>query len=153
MPALPAPTLAQANPLVGSSIQLIESLQDPTGAYPASPTFSAYQGYCWLRDGSFIADAMSAAGRFASAEAFFGWCAERRRGTVAATGAAESSLWAARLPDRPVLLFGSEGDGLPAELVERCESAVCIPMVGSVESLNLASAAAVLLYELVRRSV
>ena len=76
MPALPAPTLAQANPLVGSSIQLIESLQDPTGAYPASPTFSAYQGYCWLRDGSFIADAMSAAGRFASAEAFFGWCAE-----------------------------------------------------------------------------
>lgn len=54
---------------------LILSLQDAGGAYPASPTFSAYRGYSWLRDGSFIADAMSAAGEVASASAFFDWCA------------------------------------------------------------------------------
>lgn len=40
----------------------------------ASPTFAPY-GYSWLRDGSFIADAMSRAGEIESAEAFFDWVA------------------------------------------------------------------------------
>ncbi|MET4783583.1 glycoside hydrolase family 15 protein [Glaciihabitans sp. UYNi722] len=57
------------------SVELILRLQDGTGAYPASPTFSAYRGYCWFRDGAFIADAMSAAGARDSAERFFDWCA------------------------------------------------------------------------------
>ena len=61
--------------LAESSIALIERLQDASGAYPASPTFSAYRGYCWFRDGAFIADGMSAAGRVESANAFFDWCA------------------------------------------------------------------------------
>jgi GH15 family glucan-1,4-alpha-glucosidase len=61
--------------LAASSVALIEALQDPSGAYPASPTFSAYRGYSWFRDGAFIADAMSAAGRVESASAFFDWCA------------------------------------------------------------------------------
>ncbi|WP_394769260.1 glycoside hydrolase family 15 protein [Lacisediminihabitans sp.] len=60
--------------LAESSVELILGLQDATGAYPASPTFSAYRGYCWFRDGAFIADAMSAAGASESAERFFDWC-------------------------------------------------------------------------------
>ncbi len=60
--------------LAESSITLIERLQDPSGAYPASPTFSAYRGYSWFRDGAFIADAMSVAGKVESASAFFDWC-------------------------------------------------------------------------------
>lgn len=55
-------------------VQLIERLQDADGAYPASPSFSAYAGYSWFRDGAFIADAMSAAGSADSAERFFSWC-------------------------------------------------------------------------------
>ena len=58
------------------SVEVITSLQAGNGAYPASPTFSAYQGYCWFRDGSFIADGMSAAGAADSATAFHDWCAE-----------------------------------------------------------------------------
>lgn len=54
---------------------LILTLQDASGAYPASPTFSAYRGYSWLRDGAFIADGMSAVGEVDSASAFFDWCA------------------------------------------------------------------------------
>jgi GH15 family glucan-1,4-alpha-glucosidase len=53
---------------------LILSLQDAGGAYPASPTFSVYRGYAWLRDGAFIADGMSAAGEVESASRFFDWC-------------------------------------------------------------------------------
>lgn len=68
--------------LAARSVTLIESLQHPSGAYPASPTFSAYQGYSWFRDGAFIADGMSAAGALDSASRFFDWCdrmlAERR---------------------------------------------------------------------------
>lgn len=55
-------------------MRVILENQAPTGAYVASPNFSVYR-YSWLRDGAFIADAMSRAGQAASAEAFFGWCA------------------------------------------------------------------------------
>jgi GH15 family glucan-1,4-alpha-glucosidase len=60
--------------LAESSVALIEAHQHPSGAYPACPTYPVYR-YSWLRDGAFIADAMSRARRSDSAEAFFGWCA------------------------------------------------------------------------------
>ena len=56
--------------LVRRSVEVILAGQAPSGAYVAAPTFAPY-GFCWLRDGSFVADAMSRAGERASAEAFF----------------------------------------------------------------------------------
>ena len=61
--------------LLTHSRDVITSLQEPNGAYPASPDFSAYRGYCWFRDGAFIADGVSTAGAVESATAFFDWCA------------------------------------------------------------------------------
>jgi GH15 family glucan-1,4-alpha-glucosidase len=58
-----------------TSIEVIRAAQAPSGAYPASPTFSQYRDYCWFRDGAFIAEAMSRAGEGESAERFFDWCA------------------------------------------------------------------------------
>lgn len=46
-----------------------------------------------------------------------------------------------------VLLMGSERQGLPAELEEVARTIVRIPMTGCVDSLNLAVATAVVLYE------
>lgn len=72
--------------LATHSLRLIIGLQTPEGAYPASPTFPAYVGYCWLRDGAFIADAVSACGEQESASRFFDWCADvvmRRSATIA----------------------------------------------------------------------
>lgn len=60
--------------LAAHSIALITALQTPEGAYPASPAFSAYVGYSWLRDGAFIAEAASVAGARISASRFFDWC-------------------------------------------------------------------------------
>ncbi len=60
--------------LTTRSVEVILDGQSPTGAYVASPAFPPY-GYSWLRDGSFIADAMSRVGEVESAEAFFGWAA------------------------------------------------------------------------------
>ena len=60
--------------LAQASFELILELQDASGAYPASPTFSAYAGYSWFRDGAFIADAVSSYGGVDSASRFFDWC-------------------------------------------------------------------------------
>lgn len=55
-----------------ASIDTIRAGQSPSGGYVACPTFAAYR-FSWLRDGSFVADAMSRVGEVASAEAFFDW--------------------------------------------------------------------------------
>ncbi|NUR87999.1 MAG: glycoside hydrolase family 15, partial [Nonomuraea sp.] len=61
--------------LVSHSLDVIKRFQSSSGAYPASPTFSAYRGYSWLRDGAFIAEGVSRHGDRGGAEAFYQWCA------------------------------------------------------------------------------
>ena len=52
---------------------------------------------------------------------------------------------------RPVtLLLGNEGWGLPADLVAACDECVIVPMAGSVDSLNVGAAGAILMWELFR---
>lgn len=68
----PSLTTADLDQAIAKSVQIILQYQDKTGAYPASPNFSPYN-YCWLRDGSFIANAMSRVGEIRSAEKFFNW--------------------------------------------------------------------------------
>lgn len=84
-------------------------------------------------------------------EELFVWAGSCDRAVVAVTGRGSTSLWHTPLDPRSVLLFGSEGDGLPDELAGRCAAAVAIPMSGTAESLNLATAASVTLFELARR--
>jgi GH15 family glucan-1,4-alpha-glucosidase len=60
--------------LAKRSVEVILAGQSPAGGYVACPSFEHYR-YCWLRDGSFVADAMREAGQVASADRFFDWCA------------------------------------------------------------------------------
>lgn len=53
-------------------------------------------------------------------------------------------------PDRVALFMGSEGDGLTDEALDAADRIVTIPMSGGVDSLNVASAAAVALWALGR---
>ena len=67
--------------------------------------------------------------------------------TCGLSGEAETELHDAPF-DRPTaLIIGSEGNGLRRLTIERCDSIVRIPMTQQVESLNLASAASIALYE------
>jgi RNA methyltransferase, TrmH family len=93
----------------------------------------------------------------ATAAEFLAWAAASGVRVVAATARASDSLWAADLAPPVALLLGSEGDGLPGEVLERAGPAggglhVRIPMTGTAESLNLAVAAGILLYEVRRRT-
>jgi RNA methyltransferase, TrmH family len=51
---------------------------------------------------------------------------------------------------RVALVVGNEGAGLTDEVRARCDRLVAVPMAGPAESLNVAMAAGILLYELTR---
>jgi RNA methyltransferase, TrmH family len=88
----------------------------------------------------------------ASASAFLDWAADRGLAVVAATGQADLSYWDADLRPPLALLLGSEGRGLPEDVLAAAGRRIRIPMTGTAESLNLAVAAGVLLYEVRRRT-
>lgn len=54
--------------------------------------------------------------------------------------------FAAERPERVALVMGSEGDGLSHTAMEGADTIVTIPMSGGVDSLNVASAAAVAIW-------
>jgi tRNA G18 (ribose-2'-O)-methylase SpoU len=49
------------------------------------------------------------------------------------------------------LVFGSEGNGMSPQVLSACDMPVAIPMQRGVDSLNVASASAVFLYEVIRQ--
>lgn len=56
------------------------------------------------------------------------------------------------LPPRVTFVLGAERAGLPDDVVAACELRATIPQPGEAESLNVAMAGAIALYELARRS-
>jgi TrmH family RNA methyltransferase len=53
--------------------------------------------------------------------------------------------------DPTVVMFGNEARGLPAELLQAADATVRVPIRGRAESLNLAAAATVMLFEAARQ--
>jgi TrmH family RNA methyltransferase len=79
--------------------------------------------------------------------AFMWWAHEQHCSVVGAAGAASVDYQAHRYAAPFALLMGSEQHGLTAEQQAACDSVVRIPMVGGSDSLNLAVATSVILYE------
>jgi 23S rRNA (guanosine2251-2'-O)-methyltransferase len=69
----------------------------------------------------------------------------------AAAADGEQSLWQADLTGGLALVFGAEGKGVRPLVRRACDATISIPLAGSVESLNVSVAAALLLYEARRR--
>lgn len=70
---------------------------------------------------------------------------------LAAAADGASPVYSADLTGRIAFLFGNEGAGLSEDLRRAAHRTIAIPMPGSVESLNIAAAAAVCLFERVRQ--
>jgi RNA methyltransferase, TrmH family len=90
-----------------------------------------------------------------SAGEFLAWCQQSGVAVAVTSGAGSDSepgtFWEARLPAPLAILLGSEGSGLPDDLLAAGDLRLRIPMTGTAESLNLAVAAGILLYETWRR--
>lgn len=76
---------------------------------------------------------------------------ERSIWSIAAADDAQQSLYESRWPESAVFVLGAEGAGLRRLTREKCDIAVRVPMLGAVESLNVAVACGVCLYEARRR--
>jgi RNA methyltransferase, TrmH family len=81
----------------------------------------------------------------------FEWSRKQHLRVVTTSDGASQTLWEANLRAPLLVVLGNEGEGLPPEILKQGQ-AVQIPMAGAVDSLNLAVAVAVLLYESVRQS-
>ncbi len=71
----------------------------------------------------------------------------RRITVVAAVPRGGTPIYALDMTRPLVVLMGGEGPGLPPDALAVADEFVTIPMTGAIESLNVAAAAAVLLYE------
>jgi 23S rRNA (guanosine2251-2'-O)-methyltransferase len=70
---------------------------------------------------------------------------------VGTSGEASQSLYETDLTGNLALVLGAEGKGMRRLTAEACDSLVSLPMLGTVESLNVSVAAGVCLFEALRQ--
>ena len=70
---------------------------------------------------------------------------------VGTDATAARGLYELELTGPLAIVLGGEGEGLRRLTRERCDELAALPMLGSVESLNVSVAAGVCLYEAVRQ--
>jgi len=76
---------------------------------------------------------------------------ERGIQIVAASEKADKTLYQANLKKPTAIVMGSEDTGISREILKMCDTTLSIPLSGTIESLNVAAAAAVMLFEAVRQ--
>jgi len=85
--------------------------------------------------------------RVADAEAALELARSRGLRSAAAVRDGGTPMDAADLRGPLAIVLGGEGAGLSSQIIDRCDLSVSIPMAPQVESLNVATAAALLVYE------
>ncbi|HET6444579.1 MAG TPA: RNA methyltransferase [candidate division Zixibacteria bacterium] len=86
-----------------------------------------------------------------SAQNLLSWTKERGITTVMTSARATQSFWDVDYMRPIMIMMGNEREGLPAELMTQGDYSVSMPMGGSASSLNLAVAAGLIMYEILRR--
>ena len=76
---------------------------------------------------------------------------EREIWVIGTDADAKEDLYTAQWPAATAWVLGAEGDGMRRLTRETCDQLVTIPMLGSVQSLNVSVASGVCLYEARRR--
>lgn len=84
---------------------------------------------------------------FITPEDFFGNLHPDYHLVAIETSEDSENLFETRLPEKVIFLLGNERNGLPAEILEKCDQKVHIPMTGKCKSMNVSHALAVALFE------
>ncbi len=72
---------------------------------------------------------------------------------VAASEKSRKLLYDADFRKPTVLVMGAEDTGISPAVLKLCDEQLAIPMIGHIESLNVSTAAAVMLFEVVRQRI
>ena len=72
---------------------------------------------------------------------------------VAATEKSRKLLYDADFKRPTVIVMGAEDKGISKEVLKLCDEQLAIPLIGHTESLNVAAAAAIMLFEVVRQRI
>jgi 23S rRNA (guanosine2251-2'-O)-methyltransferase len=82
------------------------------------------------------------------------WLAEAKQAGFwiwGADAAADQPPWSADLTGPTVLVLGGEGKGIRPRVASACDGVIALPRLGQIDALNVSSAAAALLFEVVRQ--
>jgi TrmH family RNA methyltransferase len=85
--------------------------------------------------------------------AFIKMCKEKGYQTVATVLGSEVTHFDIDLKKPTIVILGQEGAGLPQDIMPDIDHHVRIPMAETIDSLNVATAAAVILYEALRQKM
>lgn len=72
---------------------------------------------------------------------------------VAATEKSRKLLYDADFRRPTAIVMGAEDKGISKEVLKLCDEQLAIPLIGHIESLNVAAAAAIMLFEVVRQRI
>jgi TrmH family RNA methyltransferase len=83
--------------------------------------------------------------------AFMKTCRQKKYQTIATILTGDRTHFDIDLTKPTAVIFGQEGAGLPQEVLSTIDLQIRIPMADTIDSLNVATAAAVILYEVMRQ--
>lgn len=90
--------------------------------------------------------------RVDSADSFFADAEKSRERVVLFTTRGATALTEFRFQPTDRLLFGRESAGVPDDVHDRCDAPVVIPLIEGARSINVATAAAIGLFEALRQT-
>jgi tRNA G18 (ribose-2'-O)-methylase SpoU len=106
----------------------------------------------WNKRGAMVTDRYQHVNYHQDADALAQWCRERDLPLLGIDNLPGSvPLEAFDLPERCVLLFGQEGEGLSEQARVACASVLSIAQFGSTRSINAGAAAAIAMHAWIRR--
>lgn len=106
----------------------------------------------WNKRGAMATDKYLKVDYFSSVDEFVSEMKHRERKLIAVDNVeGATKLSQADLPQNAVLIFGAEGPGISAELLERVDEIVAIEQLGSTRSINVGVAGGIVMYEWLRQ--
>jgi TrmH family RNA methyltransferase len=157
-------TLSDIRVNPGATILVLDGVQDPgnvgtmlrTALGLGAAGVVALKGTADLTNPKVIRGAMGASFRLpavsAAPDEFIAWARLQRAQIWVTDAAGETENWCVGRGDRPplALVVGNEGAGIGASLAAAADRRIAIPLARGVDSLNVAVAAGILLYEVTR---